>query len=104
MQFADQAGRRNLGTDAAGPRNRPTYFRSVLDSDAWPSGRRATERGHDLLLSRVIAKDPDWLNHVVDSGRVDGVILIGQPDQLAVIDKVPERYVPLVAWGTDLSG
>ncbi|WP_373475233.1 hypothetical protein [Sphingorhabdus sp.] len=35
-----------------------------------------TERGHDLLLSRVIPKDPDWLNPVVDSGRVDGVILI----------------------------
>jgi DNA-binding LacI/PurR family transcriptional regulator len=63
-----------------------------------------TERGHDLLLSRVIPKDPDWLNRVVDSGRVDGVILIGQSDQLAVIDKVASRYLPLVAWGANLAG
>jgi DNA-binding LacI/PurR family transcriptional regulator len=61
-----------------------------------------TERGHDLLLSRVIPKDPDWLNRVVDSGRVDGVILIGQSDQIDVIEKVASRYLPLVAWGANL--
>ena len=61
-----------------------------------------TERGHDLLLSRVIPKDPDWLNRVVDSGRVDGVILIGQSDQIDVIEKVARRYLPLVAWGANL--
>lgn len=63
-----------------------------------------TERGHDLLLSRVIPKDPLWLNRVVDSGRVDGVILIGQSDQYDVIDKVAHRYLPLVAWGANLPG
>jgi DNA-binding LacI/PurR family transcriptional regulator len=63
-----------------------------------------TERGHDLLLSRVIPQDPLWLNRVVDSGRVDGVILVGQSDQLDVIDKVATRYLPLVAWGANLPG
>jgi DNA-binding LacI/PurR family transcriptional regulator len=63
-----------------------------------------TERGHDLLLSRVIPKDPHWLSRVVDSGRVDGVILIGQSDQIEVIEKVAERYLPLVAWGANLRG
>lgn len=63
-----------------------------------------TERGHDLLLSRVIPTDPHWLNRVVDSGRVDGVILIGQSDQLEVIDRVAERYLPLVAWGANMPG
>jgi DNA-binding LacI/PurR family transcriptional regulator len=63
-----------------------------------------TERGHDLLLSRVIPKDPHWLNRVVDSGRVDGVILIGQSDQIDVIEKVAARYLPLVAWGANLEG
>ena len=61
-----------------------------------------TERGHDLLLSRVIPTNPDWLINVVDSGRVDGVILIGQSDQSSVIDKVAARYLPLVAWGANL--
>ncbi len=63
-----------------------------------------TERGHDLLLSRVIPTNPDWLIDIVDSGRVDGVILIGQSDQSAVIDKVAERFLPLVAWGANLPG
>lgn len=60
-----------------------------------------TERGHDLLLSRVIPTDPHWLSRVVDSGRVDGVILIGQSDQSAVIDDVAARYLPMVAWGAN---
>jgi DNA-binding LacI/PurR family transcriptional regulator len=63
-----------------------------------------TERGHDLLLSRVIPTHPDWLIDVVNSGRVDGVILIGQSDQSAVIEAVAERYLPLVAWGANLEG
>jgi DNA-binding LacI/PurR family transcriptional regulator len=63
-----------------------------------------TERGHDLLLSRIIPTNPQWLIDVVDSGRVDGVILIGQSDQSLVIDKVAERYLPLVAWGANLAG
>ena len=63
-----------------------------------------TERGHDLLLSRVIPTHHDWLINVVDSGRVDGVILIGQSDQSEVIDKVAGRYLPLVAWGAQMAG
>lgn len=61
-----------------------------------------TERGHDLLLSRVIPMHADWLSEVVGSGRVDGVILIGQSDQSAAIDGVAEHYLPLVAWGAQM--
>ncbi len=63
-----------------------------------------TERGYDLLLSRVIPADPHWLSRVADSGRVDGLILIGQSDQSAVIDRLAERYLPMVAWGANLPG
>ena len=58
-----------------------------------------TERGYDLVLSRVIPTDEDWLDRFVDSGRVDGTIVIGQSDQAAVLDKVASRYRPLVVWG-----
>ncbi len=58
-----------------------------------------TERGYDLLLSRVIPTGSDWLDKIVDSGRVDGVIVIGQSDQVAVLDRVAARYRPLVVWG-----
>lgn len=58
-----------------------------------------TERGYDLLLSRVIPTDSGWLERMTASGRVDGVIVIGQSDQSATIDAVAARYKPLVVWG-----
>ncbi len=61
-----------------------------------------TERGHDLLLSRIIPNDPEWLANIVDSGRVDGVILIGQSDQFKIIENIANRYLPIVAWGANL--
>lgn len=63
-----------------------------------------TERGHDLLLSRVIPAHSDWLAKIVDSGRVDGVIVIGQSDQSAVLDEVASRYLPMVVWGGHVAG
>jgi DNA-binding LacI/PurR family transcriptional regulator len=58
-----------------------------------------TERGYDLLLSRVIPTDNGWLERMTTSGRVDGVIVIGQSDQSATLDAVAARYKPLVVWG-----
>ncbi len=58
-----------------------------------------TERGYDLMLSRVIPTNGDWLDCYVDSGRVDGVIVIGQSDQSETLDRVAARYKPLVVWG-----
>ncbi len=63
-----------------------------------------TERGYDLMLSRVIPKDGDWLDRFVDSGRVDGLIVIGQSDQSATLDRVAARYRPLVVWGGHSKG
>lgn len=58
-----------------------------------------TEQGYDLMLSRVIPSDAGWLDRIVDSGRVDGLIIIGQSDQSAVLDRVAARYRPMVVWG-----
>lgn len=60
---------------------------------------RITERGCDILLSRVIPQDADWLARICDSGMLDGVLLIGQSDQMSVIEAMADRYLPLVAWG-----
>lgn len=57
------------------------------------------EQGLDLVLTRVIPTGDDWLETIVKSGRVDGVILIGQSDQHEVIDHVGQSYKPLVVWG-----
>ncbi len=63
-----------------------------------------TERGYDLLLSRVIPRDDRWLSQIIDSGRVDGVLVIGQSNQAHVIDSVAERYRPMIVWGAQLPG
>lgn len=61
-----------------------------------------TENGHDIMLSRVIPDAPDWLERIVDSGMLDGVLLLGQSDQSEAIERVARRYLPLVAWGAHL--
>lgn len=60
-----------------------------------------TARGYDLLMSRVIPVDGGWLDRLVDSGRVDGVLIIGQSDQAVVLNRVAARYRPLVVWGAN---
>lgn len=57
------------------------------------------ERDYNLLLSRVMPSDGNWLDRFIDSGKVDGVIVIGQSDQSDVLDRVAARYRPLVVWG-----
>ncbi len=61
-----------------------------------------TENGYDVMLSRIIPDAEDWLDRVVDSGMVDGVLLIGQSNQYDAIERVARRYRPLVAWGVML--
>ncbi len=59
-----------------------------------------TESGHDIMLSRVIPGDAEWLDRIVTSGMLDGALVIGQSDQSTVIDAVAARYMPLVIWGS----
>ena len=58
-----------------------------------------TERGYDLLLSRVVPERDMWLDDFVRSGRTDGVIMVGQSDQGAVLNRAAEHYRAMVVWG-----
>lgn len=62
------------------------------------------ERGYDILLSRVLPDSDDWLDRLIDGGRIDGLLLVGQSDQSAVIERVAARYRPLVVWGANRPG
>jgi DNA-binding LacI/PurR family transcriptional regulator len=59
-------------------------------------------QGYDIVLSRVLPEAEDWLDRLVDSGKIDGLILIGQSDQADTIARVARRYPPLVVWGAVL--
>lgn len=63
-----------------------------------------TESGHDLMLSRVIPGDDEWLDRIVDSGMLDGALVIGQSNQFDVIERVAQHYRPLVVWGSHREG
>jgi len=63
-----------------------------------------TENGYDIMLSRIIPDADDWLERIVRSGMLDGVLLIGQSDQFDAIERVAHHYRPLVAWGTSFPG
>lgn len=63
-----------------------------------------TEGGYDIMLSRVIPDADDWLDRIVGSGMLDGVLLIGQSDQFEAIERVAARYRPLVVWGSHIDG
>ena len=63
-----------------------------------------TENGYDIMLSRVIPDAEDWLERIVDSGMLDGVLLIGQSNQFETIERVAKWYKPMVVWGSHRSG
>lgn len=63
-----------------------------------------TERGFELMLSRVIPNRDNWLSKLIDADRVDGFIVIGQSDQSDVLDRIAADYLPLVAWGGFMQG
>ena len=63
-----------------------------------------TERGFDLMLSRVIPDRDDWLQKMIADDRVDGFIIIGQSDQSPVLDQVAKDFLPMVAWGGYVQG
>lgn len=76
------------------------FFMSILGhlADA------LTENGYDIMLSRVIPDAEDWLERIVDSGMLDGVLLIGQSNQFEAIERVAAWYKPMVVWGSQRPG
>lgn len=63
-----------------------------------------SNKGYDMLLSKIIPSDEFWLDRLVDSGRIDGVIIIGQSNQIDVINRVAARFAPMVVWGAAIAG
>ena len=61
--------------------------------------RALTKRAYDLRLSRVAPECDMWLDDFVRPGRTDRIIMIGQQDQDAALNRTAEQYRAMVVWG-----
>jgi DNA-binding LacI/PurR family transcriptional regulator len=57
------------------------------------------ELGYDLLVVIVNPDDEDWAGQYLDSGRVDGFILMTSTKKRNHIDLLLKKGAPFVAWG-----
>ena len=61
-----------------------------------------TKQNFDLLFSRMSADRLEDLAQLYESGRVGGLIVVGQWDQHEKLNDLARRQIPFVVWGGQL--
>jgi DNA-binding LacI/PurR family transcriptional regulator len=56
-------------------------------------------RGYSMLLSKVTHDPTDWITTVIEAGRADGAVVIGQSLHHEALDALAVTGAPFVVWG-----
>jgi DNA-binding LacI/PurR family transcriptional regulator len=57
---------------------------------------------YDLLMANVNPNDPDWPHQYMDTGRVDGFVLLTSTRKKYHIHTLVEMKAPFIVWGTPM--
>ncbi|MDE3134793.1 MAG: LacI family DNA-binding transcriptional regulator [Acidobacteriota bacterium] len=57
--------------------------------------------GYDLLVIQIDSRDTGWISRYLDSGRVDGFVLMAASCTLKHLEALEARGAPFVIWGLD---
>lgn len=65
-------------------------------------GKGLRSLGYDLLIVHVDPRDSAWVRDYLDSGRVDGFILMTSDIKSSLIKTLIESGAPFIGWGTPI--
>jgi len=57
---------------------------------------------YDLLVANIDPREPAWPHHYLDTGRVDGFVLLTSTHKQHHIKTLVEMKAPFIVWGTPL--
>lgn len=63
-----------------------------------------SEINYEVIVHRALTNTEDWLDRIVDSGMLDGLIVVGANNQFDHLERVARSYRPMVVVGGYVDG
>lgn len=63
-----------------------------------------TNRKYSMLVRKVVPPMSDWLQSLIESEQADGILILGQSSEQALLENTSRTFAPMVVWGGALPG